>query len=65
MIEKLLGIWRNSHGKLFYLVKWEGYDKEQSTWEPAKEIIHAEELIEEFHSRLTRKTVRKLTAHYK
>ena len=64
-MEKLLGIWRNSKGKLFYLVKWEGYEKEQSTWEPASEIIHAEELIEEFHSRLTRKTVRKLIAHYK
>jgi hypothetical protein len=36
-------------GKLQYLVHWEGYPREEDTWEPADNVKNAQELIDEFH----------------
>src|SRR5215470_2630708 len=36
-------------GKLQYLVKWKGYPKEESTWEPVSELHRAGREIEDFH----------------
>ncbi|KAL7673382.1 hypothetical protein ACOME3_008241 [Neoechinorhynchus agilis] len=51
---------RISSGRLFYLLKWQGYSKQESTWEPIGNC-HCKKLIEEFEvkrkarSRLKRK----------
>jgi len=36
---------------LKYLVRWTGYGEGEDTWEPAKNLAHAPEKIEEFHSK--------------
>ena len=40
---------RKRRGKVQYLVHWEGYPREEDTWEPAENLKHAQELITEFH----------------
>ena len=40
-----------SRGQLQYLVHWKGFDVSEDTWEPAKHLTHATELVTEFHSR--------------
>ena len=40
---------RRRRGKLEYLVHWEGYPREEDSWEPAKHVTKAPELVEEFH----------------
>ena len=40
---------RRRRGKLQYLVHWEGYPREEDTWEPADNVKNAQELIDEFH----------------
>jgi hypothetical protein len=33
-----------------YLVKWKGFSDSENTWQPAKDLEHAQDLIEEFHT---------------
>jgi hypothetical protein len=40
---------RKRRGKVQYLVHWEGYPREEDTWEPAENLEHAQELIKDFH----------------
>jgi RNase H-like domain found in reverse transcriptase/Reverse transcriptase (RNA-dependent DNA polymerase)/Integrase zinc binding domain/Chromo (CHRromatin Organisation MOdifier) domain len=40
---------RRRRGKLQYLVHWEGYPREEDTWEPVDNVKNAPELIDEFH----------------
>jgi hypothetical protein len=40
---------RRRRGKLQYLVHWEGYPREEDTWEPVENVKKAQELIDEFH----------------
>jgi transposase InsO family protein len=45
---------RRYRNPLFYLVKWKGYahdDNEAQTWQPAENVEHAHDAIEEFHSK--------------
>ena len=36
--------------QLQYLVKWKGYDTGHNTWEPATNLTHSADLVEEFHT---------------
>ena len=36
---------------LKYLVRWMGYGEGEDTWEPAKNLEHAQEKVQEFHVR--------------
>jgi len=48
-VEKILK--KQNYPSVRYLVKWEGYDYSQSTWEPAENLINVPELILEFEQR--------------
>jgi hypothetical protein len=37
--------------KRYYLIKWKGYPLYDATWEPAKNLVNASELIKEFNQR--------------
>jgi hypothetical protein len=36
-------------GKLMYLVFWQGYPHSEATWEPAENLVHAQDLVNRFH----------------
>jgi len=38
-----------------YLVKWIGYDLDETTWEPKQNLTGSEEIIQEYHHRLSQK----------
>ena len=39
------------YGKLHYLVKWKGFPKEESTWEPADHLKKVPKIVQEFHAK--------------
>jgi predicted aspartyl protease len=39
------------HGKLRYLVKWLGYSNDHNSWQSEKDLIHAQEVIQEFYKK--------------
>ncbi len=43
------------HGKLLYLVFWRGYPPFEATWEPAGNLVHAQDLVNRFHQRYPNK----------
>jgi hypothetical protein len=38
-------------GKLLYLVFWRGYPSSKATWKPARNLVHAQDLVNRFHQR--------------
>lgn len=34
--------------KLEYLIKWEGYSKEESTWEPEDNLVNCDQVLSEY-----------------
>ena len=42
---------RNTHKGIQFLVKWKGYDDTENTWEPAENLEHAQELVDEYWQR--------------
>jgi hypothetical protein len=36
-------------GKLLYFVFWRGYPPSETTWEPARNLVHAQDLVNRFH----------------
>src|ERR1700761_7238597 len=42
---------RIRRGKLEYLLKWEGYPQEESTWQPESYVQNSPELISEFYAK--------------
>jgi len=47
-VERILDS-RRFRGKLQYLVKWKGYAKSDSTWEPENNVSNAPRMLKEFH----------------
>ena len=35
--------------QLQYLVHWQGYDVSEDSWEPAINLEHAQEIVQEYH----------------
>lgn len=57
-VEKIVDS-RTSKGKKEYLIKWEGFDDKDNTWEAAKNIL-CKELIDEFEKNKKQKTSKKV-----
>ena len=53
-VEEILGH-RNRRGKIYYRIKWEGYDDTQNTWEPEENLIDCPELLESYKSSIKEK----------
>ena len=56
-IEEILDV-RVKRGQKEYLLKWEGYDSSQNTWEPARNV-DAPELVAAFEEKLKQKVRKK------
>ena len=52
IVEKILRRKRNEAGEVRYLVKWEGYDHEDNTWEPAESFSGCPNLLVNFNLEL-------------
>lgn len=46
-VEDILAI-KNKKGKDYFLVKWEGFNHTENTWEPHENLRNVEWMIEEF-----------------
>lgn len=44
-----------SRKRLFYLVKWKGYDPSENSWQPAADLENSPILVNEFHTRYPQK----------
>ena len=42
---------RRQAGKTQYLIKWEGYDESDNTWEPIENLAGCEDMIADFNER--------------
>jgi hypothetical protein len=50
-VEKLVGE-RKRKGKLYYRVRWKGYDTEHDTWQTARDLRNVPELVKAWRQRL-------------
>jgi hypothetical protein len=46
-VEKVIAK-KTKNGKLYYLIKWEGYSSAENTWEPIENLTNIGELIKDF-----------------
>ena len=50
-VERILAKRADIHGDTFYLVKWQGYPSDDSTWEPEAHLANSTKLLERFEDR--------------
>jgi len=58
-VSRILGERTDRHGVTQYLVKWEGYDDEENTWEPKEHLADAPDKLTEFEAKWKRKQEKK------
>ena len=58
-VEKILQ--RSEYPRLRYLVKWEGYDVNQATWEPIENLENVIDIVEEYERDQKARTASKKT----
>jgi len=51
-VEAILGRKVNREGKVFYRIKWKGFDLRYATWEPEENVSNAPKLIENYEKSL-------------
>jgi hypothetical protein len=49
-VEEIVGF-RNIRGVPHYKVHWQGYSRDQDSWEPAKNLTPCSVLLDEYHAR--------------
>ena len=54
-VEKILKKKRTPDGEVHYLVKWEGYDSSENTWEPPENFSGCPHVLENFEKKWRRK----------
>ena len=59
IVEKILKKKRNEDGEIRYLVKWDGYESSENTWEPPKNFSRCPQVLESFEEKLRRKEERR------
>lgn len=47
IVEKIVDK-KEVNGKPYYLVKWEGFDESESTWEPLRNLSHLKYMLKKF-----------------
>jgi hypothetical protein len=57
MVEKVLNKRVTSDGIIEYLIKWDGYETEESTWEPAENLLNIKNLIKDYEDRLKKNSI--------
>lgn len=49
-VEKIIKSRINKKGRKQYFIKWFGYDNNQNTWEPERNLVNVKDLLAEFQS---------------
>jgi hypothetical protein len=52
MVEKVLNKRVSADGAVEYLIKWDGYETEESTWEPKENLTNIRHLIKDYENGL-------------
>ena len=47
-VEEVLATWKRGRG-IQYLIKWQGYDHTENTWEPRRNLTNIDELLADFY----------------
>jgi chromobox protein 1 len=55
IVEEVIGKRLNPKGKTQYLIKWEGYSVEESTWEPLENLMNIKSLIKIYEDKSKKK----------
>jgi len=49
-VERILDHHKVQNGEILYLVKWKGWPKESSTWEPVENLINCKQSLKSYHA---------------
>lgn len=50
-VDKILAEKQSPDKKMYYLIKWKGYNSKESTWEPIENLAGAPEVLERYRRR--------------
>lgn len=42
---------KKKRNEIYYLIKWQDYDDDYNTWEPARNLLNVQDLINEFEAK--------------